>query len=368
MNAKRAVTIRELAQATGVSIGTVSRALKGQSGLSEETRAQVLAAAQKLGYDTAKLRTGKPRRVLFLYRRSLGSLLSNDFYSVVLHGAETACREAGVPLSLMSVAAGDDIAAQVRRHESDALIGAGYFDPELMETIRRCELPLVLVDHFYPGVRSVNDDNLSGAWLATRHLLEGGAKRVAAIFGPHEHHSVALRAKGFRRALFEAGRLFDPEYEITLDPTQDYRDAGHEAMRRLLDLPEPPDAVFAYNDSTALHAMEICHERGLRIPEDIRFVGYDDIGLAAHAKPPLSTVRVDNAALGHVAARALIEGDAALAEPLLPVQLVVRESSQFEPVQRPRKAASKAPVKTPVKAPVKAPAKPAAKAKAKPRR
>lgn len=338
MAEKRGVTIRELAEAAGVSIGTVSRALKGQPGLSEQTRAQVLGVAQQMGYDVGKLRTGKPRRMLFLYNRSIGSLATNPFYSYVLHGAETVCREAGVPLSMMSVLGGEDIAAQVRRHEAEALLGAGYFDPEAMEAIRRCELPLVLVDHFYPGVRCVNDDNQLGAWLATRHLLEGGAKRVAAIFGPLAHHSVSLRAKGFRRALYEAGRLFDPDYEVTLDPSLDYRDAGRDAMRRLLELPEPPDAVFAYNDSTAIFAMEVCHERGLRVPQDIRFIGYDDIEEAAHSKPPLSTVKMDKEALGQVAARALIEGDTAPNDASLPVELVVRQSSRV-PEPQPEAAA-----------------------------
>ncbi|MFN3859902.1 MAG: LacI family DNA-binding transcriptional regulator [Roseateles sp.] len=325
---KRGVTIRELAQAAGVSIGTVSRALKGQPGLSEQTRGQVMAVAQQLGYDTAKLRSVKPRRMLFLYSRHLGSLATNPFYSYVLHGAEMACREAGVPLSLMSVVPGDDIAAQVRRHEADALLGAGYFDPEVMEGIRRCELPLVLVDHFYPGVRCVNDDNQLGGWLATRHLLDGGAQRVAAIFGPPTHYSIALRAKGFRRALFDAGRLFDPEYEVTLDPVLEYREAGRDAMRRLLALPQRPDAVFAYNDSTAIVAMEYCQEQGLRVPEDIRFIGYDDIEEASRCRPPLSTVKMDKEALGHLAARALIDGDIEPNEASLPVELVIRESSQ----------------------------------------
>lgn len=325
---KRGVTIRELAQAAGVSIGTVSRALKGQPGLSEHTRSQVLEVAQKLGYDVGKLRTGKPRRMLFLYSRHLGSLANNPFYSYVLHGAETVCREAGVPLSIMSVVAGDDIPSQVRRHEADALLGAGYFDPEAMDGIRRCELPLVLVDHFFPGVRCINDDNQLGAWLATRHLLEGNPRRIGAIFGPLAHYSTALRAKGFRRALFEAGRLFDPDYEVTLDPALEYRDAGRDAMRRLLELPEPPDAVFAYNDSTALLGMEVCQEHGLRVPEDIRFIGYDDIEEALHSKPPLSTVKMDKEALGLMAARALIEGDVEPNDASLPVELVVRESSR----------------------------------------
>jgi LacI family transcriptional regulator, repressor for deo operon, udp, cdd, tsx, nupC, and nupG len=198
-------------------------------------------------------------------------------------------------------------------------------------------------------VRCVNDDNQLGAWLATRHLLEGNSQRIAAIFGPLAHYSTSLRAKGFRRALYEAGRLFDPDYEVTLDPALEYRDAGRDAMRRLLELPEPPDAVFAYNDSTAIFAIELCRERGLRVPEDIRFIGYDDIEAAAHNKPPLSTVKMDKEALGHVAARALIEGDVEPNDASLPVELVVRESSRVdtapaEPAaaRKPRRQAAKA--------------------------
>lgn len=324
---KRRVTIRELAQAAGVSIGTVSRALKGQPGLSEQTRADVIRVAHELNYDVSHLQTGKPRRILFLYNRSIGSLATNQFYSIVLHGAEAACREAGVLLSLMSVAPGDDVAAQVRRHESDALLAAGYIDSETMAAIRQCDLPLVLVDHFMVGVHCVNDDNLHGAWLATRHLLEGGSRRPAAIFGPLSHHSVALRAKGFHKALFEAKRLHDPDLDVTLDMALQYSEAGQDAMRRLLALPKRPDAVFAYNDETALNAIEVCTAAGLRVPEDIRVIGYDDIAAASRSKPTLSTVRVDKEALGREAVRALIEG-ASPSETLLPVELVVRDSSR----------------------------------------
>ncbi|KAK6030309.1 transcriptional regulator, LacI family [Ostertagia ostertagi] len=237
--ADRGVTIRELAEAAGVSIGTVSRALKGQPGLSEQTRAQVLSVAQQLGYDTAKLRTGKPRRMLFLYSRSIGSLANNPFYSYVLHGAETACRDPGVPLSIMSVLGGEDIAGQIRRHEADALLVAGYIDPEAMDAVRQCELPLVLVDHFYPGVRCVNDDNLLGG-------LAGHAAPAGGQLQAHRRH---LRAAG--ALLHVAAR----------PRASGYREAGRDAMRRLLALPAPPDAVFAYNDSTAMTAIEYCQEQ-----------------------------------------------------------------------------------------------------------
>ena len=333
----KSVTIRELAQAAKVSIGTVSRALKGQPGLSAQTRATVLRVAQELGYDVAKLRSGKPRRVLFLYNRQIDSLATNQFYSVVLHGAETACREAGISLSLMSVAAGDDVAAQVRRHEAEALVAVGFFEIETLSAMRASDLPVVLADHFHAGLRCVNVDNVQGALTATRHLLEGGARRPAMIVGPLSHHSVALRARGFRRALFEAGRLADPELEMPMDMTLPYDEAGRDAMRRLLALPEPPDAVFAYNDATALGAIEVCNEAGLRVPQDIRFVGYDDIAAAARSQPPLSTVRVDKEALGREAVTALIEGNTGPGELLLPVELVVRDSSRPPSTARARR-------------------------------
>ncbi len=322
------VTIRELAQAANVSIGTVSRALKGQPGLSAQTRAEVLRVAQELGYDVGKLRTGKPRRILFLYNRQIDSVATNQFYSVVLHGAEIACRDAGVSLSLMSVAAGDDLSTAVRRHEAEALLCMGFFEIETLAAMRACDLPLVLADHFHTGMHCINADNLQGGLLATRHLLAGGAKRPAMILGPLSHHSVALRAKGFRRALFEAGRLADPELEVSMDMTLPYEEAGRDAMRRLLALEQRPDAVFAYNDGTALAAMQVCSDAGVRVPEDIRFVGYDDIDTASSNQPPLTTVRVDKEALGREAVMALIDGNTGVGDTLQLAELVVRESSR----------------------------------------
>jgi DNA-binding LacI/PurR family transcriptional regulator len=291
-----------------------------------------------MGYDLGKLRTGKPRRVLFLYSRQLSSLATNHFYSIVLHGVETACRDAGVSLSLLSIGAGDDLPVMVRRHEAEGLIGAGHFDPETVEAMRACDLPLVLVDHFHAAVHCVNDDNLHGALLATRHLLEGGARRPAMIVGPMSHHSVALRAKGFRRALFEASLLADPELEVTLDMTLPYDEAGRLAMQQLLSLTQRPDAVFAYNDETASNAMAACQEAGLSIPADIRFVGYDNIAAAARSRPPLSTIHVDKEALGREAVQCLLEGRVEAGNTLLPVELVLRESSQAVAADEPATA------------------------------
>jgi DNA-binding LacI/PurR family transcriptional regulator len=321
------ITIRDLATAAGVSIGTVSRALKNQPGLSAQTRSDVMRVAQELGYDISKLRSGKPRRMLFLLNRDHASLSANPFYSVVLQGVEQACREQHVSLSLLSVGSGDPVQSWIRRHESDALLAAGFFPPSVLAEMQDSELPLVLLDHSFPSFLCVNDDNLRGAWMITRHLIEQGCSRIAMISGPASHHSVALRQRGFRKALFEAGRLADPDLEVALDNNLPYAEAAMVAMRQLLVLPQRPDAVFAYNDETALNAMQACIQVGLSIPKDIAFVGYDDIEAAVRNRPALTTVRVDKEELGRRAAMRLIEGDIAPGEELLPVELLVRESS-----------------------------------------
>lgn len=327
MSAKK-VTIRDIADAAGVSIGTVSRALKNQSGLSDQTRTLILRIAQKLGYDISKLRSNKPSRLIFIFNRNIGSLVSNPFYSVVLQGVENACREEQVSLSLLSVGVGDPVLARIRQHGADAILIAGFFDSALLAKINSLKLPTVIASDLAPHCFCVNGDDVQGAWLATRHLIDQGYQRIAMISGPPTHHSVALRARGYRKALFEAGRLADPNLEVTLDANQPYAEAAAVAMNKLLALPNRPDAAFVYNDETALNAMQACREAGLSIPEDIAFVGYDDIALASTSHPALTTIWMDKEALGYKAAKHLIAGETAPGEELLPVELIVRESSQ----------------------------------------
>jgi LacI family repressor for deo operon, udp, cdd, tsx, nupC, and nupG len=323
----KSVTIRDLAIAAGVSIGTVSRALKNQPGPSAQTRSGVVKLAQELGYDLSKLRVAKPRRMLFVFSRAHASLGSSPFYPGVLQGVEQACRGDHVSLSLLSIGPGDPVPAWVRRREADALLAAGHFDTDLLAQLRATELPMVAVDQLTHACFCVNGDNLQGAWLATRHLIEQGNRRIAMISGPAPLHSVALRVRGFRKALFEAGHLADPDLEVSVDPALPQVDAAMQAMHRLLALPRRPDAVFAYNDETALNAMQACREAGLSVPGDIAFAGYGDIESVGRGRPVLTTVRVDQEELGRQAAGHLIMGNVEAGEELLPAQLLVRDSS-----------------------------------------
>ncbi|MEJ8797283.1 LacI family DNA-binding transcriptional regulator [Trinickia caryophylli] len=324
-------TIRDIARAANVSIGTVSRALKNQPGLSEATRTRVVETARRLGYDAAQLRP-RVRRLTFVLHRQHNNFAVSPFFSHVLHGVENACRARGIVPSLLTAGPTEDIAEQLRLHLPDAIAVAGFIEPETLAAIGAMGRPLVLIDLWAPGLRSVNLDNGAGAALAMRHLFSMNRTRVAFIGGSLAHYSIAQRALGYRRAFFEAGLLFDPSLETICDASLPAAAGAALAMQRLLDAHSRtplglPNAVFASNDVTALAAMQVCLARGLRVPEDIAFVGFDDIPAAAHASPSLTTIAADKEALGARGVELLLDDSPPGYEVLLPVELVARAST-----------------------------------------
>ena len=321
------VTVRDIADAAGVSVGTVSRALKNQRGLSDETRRHVRQVAADLGYDLTRLRSGKAPRLVFLIHRHHSNFAVNPFFAEVMHGVEEGCRQFGVAPTLLSARQGDAVGKLLKLHEPDALLVAGYFEDEVLAQLTDLGLPLVLVDGWIPGCAAVNPDNTGGGYQATRHLLDLGRQRIAYIAGSLAHFSIRERSRGYRRALFEAGVLADPDLEALAPPGLDDAEGAAAAMRTLLRRRLRPDAVFAYNDSAALAAMRVCLDAGLRIPEDIAFVGFDDIPAARYGAIPLTTLRVDKQELGRTGVEMLVGGGAMPQEMVMGVELMVRESS-----------------------------------------
>jgi LacI family transcriptional regulator len=175
-------------------------------------------------------------------------------------------------------------------------------------------------------------DNPRGAALAVEHLHDLGHRRIATITGLIETRPGADRLKGYRVALRARGLAFRDEYVAYGDF---YVESGQQAMNRLLDLDEPPTAVVCASDLMALGAIRAVAERGLSVPRDVSIVGFDDIQLAGHVQPPLTTLRQDKARLGAEAGRALtrlMAADVAAAEAVtLPVELVVRASTAAPP-------------------------------------
>lgn len=320
------VRIRSIAEACGLSVAAVSRALKGQPGLKEETRQRVMAVAQEMGYDFSRLRGDKVKRVLFLLHRQHDIARALPFYSLLLLGVEDHCREKGIAMSFLSIGPGDNVEEQIALHHPDALICAGYFESTLIMAVQKTQLPMVLVDLWAPGLPCVNVDNQRGGYLATRHLIDTGRRRIAFLASTATHYSIRQREKGYRQALYESQMIMPPEYEVIASPLVDTSQSLIAAMNELLSLTEPPDAIFAYNDVTAIAAMNICEQRGFRVPQDIAIVGFDDIEPAAWSRPALTTIAVDKHQLGYRAVGLLLE-EATAADEMLPVTLVVRGST-----------------------------------------
>lgn len=322
------VTIRDIAKASGLSIGTVSRGLRNQGGLSDATRQRVRDVAQQMGYDFSQLRRKRIRRVGFLLHSQHNTLASSPFFAAVLRGAEQSCRQGSMSLSFIVAGPAHPVIDHARIHQLDAFLCVGYFEPEILDALRRTGKPMVLVDMHRRGIPSVNPDHQHGSFLATSHLLRSGRRQIGLISGSPAHYSLEQRARGYRRALFEAQVQADPDLEVIAPQLGDGEAGVVAAMRTLLARKKRPDAVVCFNDSAALAAMQVCLHEGLRIPQDIAIVGFDDIGGASVAHPPLSTVRVDKEALGAAGVALLLRelGDEC-PDIVMPVELIVRDSS-----------------------------------------
>lgn len=319
------VTMRDIADLAGVSPGTVSRALKNQSGLTEQTRQLILRCAAELGYNALNLRSNKLRRVGFLTSR-LPNLTINPFYAPILHGVEDACHDEEIALSYISLRPGERVAEIVRRHEADGLLCVGHIESRLLERIAALGLPFVLVDHWVQGIASVNIDNSGGAEQAVRHLIGQGYKRIAFV-GDTSQYPIKKRLFSFRHTLFEAGILTDPTLEVS--PETPYTRVGIQAaVLSLLSSKPRPEAFFIPNDESALWAIQICLDAGLRVPEDIAIVGFDDIYAASHANPALTTVRVDKELLGRTGLELLLSRN--MTEIVVETELIVRGSTMIQ--------------------------------------
>jgi len=340
------VTIRELAQLSGVSIGTVSRALNGYTDVNEETRERIIRLARELDYTPAaaarSLVTQRSHVIgVFLETGEGHPDLQHPFFHEVLVGLKHEIGAGGYDLLLFASehpgnGYGDHSYLKRARHhsvEGVVLMGVDAEDDEVRR-LTRSGLPCVGVDVALsgPATEYVMSDNPRGAALAVEHLHDLGHRRIATITGLIETRPGADRLKGYRDALRARGLAFRDEYVAYGDF---YVESGQQAMNRLLDLDEPPTAVVCASDLMALGAIRAVAERGLSVPRDVSIVGFDDIQLAGHVQPPLTTLRQDKARLGAEAGRALtrlMAADVAAAEAVtLPVELVVRASTAAPP-------------------------------------
>ncbi|GIJ51461.1 LacI family transcriptional regulator [Virgisporangium aliadipatigenens] len=332
-------TIRELARRSGVSVATVSRVLNTPEVVSPDTRERVLRIAAETGY----MRNESARTLATKKSNLIGLVWDTDhrqpgwrhpFFQEILVALKSALSSHGLHLLMLANPSDADDGMRdqhiraVRRHNLDGvvLIDNGSHDPALL-ALAEDAVPCVSIDLAVagPGTTYVTSDNEGGARAAARHLIERGHRRIATIAGPQRTAPGQQRLTGFRAELDANGIALPEEYVVGGDF---YFDSGFTCMQRLLALPDPPTAVFAAGDAMAVGALRAAAAGGLRIPEDVALVGFDDIDLAALVQPALTTVAQDKPGFGTAAADALLAmlaGDPAPAAPIiLPTHLVVR--------------------------------------------
>lgn len=309
------VTIRELARLSGVSVGTVSRALNDYPDVSPTTRARVVELARQLDYTpTAAARALVLERSyligVFLETGEGHPDLQHPFFHGVLVGLKERIGQAGYDLLLFAREDSDggrDSFLKRSRHQNvdgAVLMGVDPADPEVLALLRS-EIPCVGVDVELAGAGAAHviSDNVAGAALAVRHLAGLGHERIATVTGMLDTHPGRDRLRGYREELQRRGLPYREDYVAAGDY---YFDSGAAGLRELLALDEPPTAVFAASDLMAMGAIRAASEAGVRVPDDLSVVGFDDIPFAEHTNPPLTTLRQDKHGLGAAAGEALI--------------------------------------------------------------
>lgn len=305
-------TIAAIAAEVGVSVPTVSKVLNGRADVALTTRTRVEEALARHDYrkPVNLVERGAPRRGRLL------EVAAHAAYSAwaqeVLHGVSRVCSENRIGMVLSELASEhtppqewmDDVMA--RRPLGVLFLHSGVGEAQRHHLTSR-SIPFVVIDtdgQPQPGVPTVGSNNWNGGLAATRHLIELGHRRIAVISGPSTVLCSRARVDGYRSALDDAGIPFDPEL---VRWGTFHTDAGHELALELLSRPDPPTAIFAGSDYQALGVIRAAAERGLRVPQDLSIVGYDDLPLAEWINPSLTTVRQPLAEMASHATHMLID-------------------------------------------------------------
>jgi len=337
MKSSNNVTIIDVAREAGVSYTTVSRVLNNKGSVKAETRKRVLLAMTRLGYvvdQRARSLAGGHSQVIGLLVHDVGT----SYIGEIIRGVDAEVASAQYDLLLYTThrrkTKESAYVITLTRGMADGLLLVLPRDPgAYLETLRQHRFPHVLIDHRggdeeAPAVAAAN---WQGAYEATEYLIELGHRRIGFITGAMDQICAQDRLAGYETALADHGIAFDAGLVYRGDF---FQPLGYAGASVLLELPHPPTAIFASNDVSAFGVMEAVREHGLRIPNDVSVLGFDDIPQAAHVHPPLTTVRQPLEEMGRQATCMLLEH---IKDPLrppkrveLPTELVLRQSCCVE--------------------------------------
>nr|WP_308311424.1 LacI family DNA-binding transcriptional regulator [Streptomyces sp. D2-8] len=333
---KGPVTIAYIAQSAGVSIPTVSKVLNGRSGVASDTRARVEELINRYGY---KKPPGRRNNTVELVFRELESMWAVE----IIRGVERTASKNGVGVMVSEFGLHDTPARTVDEmvdRRPHCVLSVAQLSDEEREQLRDQEIPFVVFDptgELPDDVPFVGATNWRGGQSATRHLIELGHQRIAMIGGPEDVSCFQARRAGYSSALEAAGLPADRDLVVHAELS---RDAGCQAARALLTLPDRPTAIFTVNDLQALGVYQAVRELGLTIPDDLSVVGFDDLPVVSWVEPPLTTVHQPLTEMASVAtelALALGRGERpAQIGVEIATSLTVRDSTA-PPPKKPRK-------------------------------
>lgn len=328
------VTIVDVAAAAGVSFGTVSRVINNDIHVKPETRKRVLEAMQQLNFVAnrqARSLAGGKSNVIGMLVPDLGT----GYIGEIIRGIDAELGDASFDLILYTThrAATKEAGyvANMAQNMVDGLLLVLPRNPaDYTGTLTRRKFPFVLIDHQGTGedCAAVGATNWQGAFNATDHLIKLGHSRIGFITGWLDLGAAVDRLEGYKMALRTHHIPVDPDliYEGTFNQLD-----GYTGAKRFLELGNPPTLIFASNDVMAMAAMDAVREKGLRVPEDISILGFDDIPQASLVRPALTTVRQPLEQMGRVAAQMLLEiikdPECRLKRIELPTELIIRDST-----------------------------------------
>jgi DNA-binding LacI/PurR family transcriptional regulator len=344
MKTKKQATLADVARHARVSTATASRVLHNTGPVSQDLRKKIETSVSALDYTPHRVSKPRSQGTIAL----LVEDLLNPYFPEIIRGVQEEADNYGTILTLYTLTDHPERPRQLLQKLSKQTVegiivtGAAPF-AELLDWRERHKVPMVVINRqvAQPGVHCIKVDFENAMYRATQHLLSLHHKRIGHLGSPHTGEIAESRRRGIELALKEVGLTLYPEWCPAVSPGTEV-EGGYQAMRALLDLPTDnrPTAVIAFNDIIAVGALHAVRACGLRVPQDISIIGVDDISIAAHVYPPLTTIGQPKYRMGKLAVqtlRQMREGKMPIGNncTLLESPLIVRESSGPAPQVKP---------------------------------
>lgn len=324
------VTVKQIAKVVGVSVNTVSRALNGKPDVNENTRQRVLEVAKKLGYVPNKSALSFKKQKTHI----VGVIIednANPFWAEVLKGVEFAAKNRGYHVILVNTSRNyqdevEGIQMLLERRVDGILIAPNQEKYDDLIELRKLGVPFVIMGRHIEEFENlkipmVYSNEIKGGYAATKHLIERGCKRIAFVGAQSYNTASQERYEGYRKALKETGI----EVSENLVKTGGIEiDGGYKSVKELLEDGIRFDGIFAYNDLMAFGVLKALKESNLRVPDDVKVIGYDDIPYSSIIIPSLTTMKIKKGEMGKEAFEILLEKKNRV---VLDTELVDRESS-----------------------------------------